>query len=265
MSCVRDIAAMSDADLAAHLAEVAGGILTQVRASGLFSAKALGKAGDQTANQFLVHALREVRPEDGLLSEEEKDNPERLAKSRVWIVDPVDGTREYGEERADWAVHVGLAIDGEPSIGAVALPGLDLTGSGTGTVLRSDQVRALPPTPDRLRMVVSRTRPAAEAVAVAESLDAELVAMGSAGAKAMAVILGQADIYLHSGGQFEWDSMAPVAVARAHGLHCSRIDGSPLRYNQKDVYLPDLLICKTELADQVLALIAGAAKTLHVA
>ena len=248
--------AMSDGDLAAHLAEVAGRILINVRESGLFSPKALGKAGDQTANQFLVHALREVRPEDGLLSEEEKDNPERLAKSRVWIVDPVDGTREYGEERADWAVHVGMAVDGEAVLGAVALPGLDLTGTGGGTVLRSDQPRPLPAAPEKLRMVVSRTRPAKEAVAVAERLDAELVPMGSAGAKAMAVILGQADIYLHSGGQYEWDSMAPVAVAQAHGLHCSRIDGSPLVYNQQDVYLPDLLICRKEHAQQVLSLIA---------
>ncbi len=248
--------AMSDGDLAAHLAEVAGRILINVRESGLFSPKALGKAGDQTANQFLVHALREVRSEDGLLSEEEKDNPERLAKSRVWIVDPVDGTREYGEERADWAVHVGMAVDGEAVLGAVALPGLDLTGNGGGTVLRSDQPRPVPAAPDKLRMVVSRTRPAKEAVAVAERLDAELVPMGSAGAKAMAVILGQADIYLHSGGQYEWDSMAPVAVAKAHGLHCSRIDGSPLVYNQEDVYLPDLLICRKEHAQQVLSLIS---------
>ena len=244
-------AALSDGELAAHLAHVAGRILVDVRSSGLFSAKALGKAGDQTANQFLCHALREMRPEDGLLSEEEKDNAARLDLSRVWIVDPVDGTREYGEARADWAVHVGLAIDGQPSIGAVALPGLD-----GGMVLRSDQPRPLPAAPDRLRMVVSRTRPAREAVAVAEQLDAELVPMGSAGAKAMAVILGQADIYLHSGGRYEWDSMAPVAVARAHGLHCSRIDGRPLIYNQKDVYLPDLLICRQEHAEEVLALIA---------
>ncbi|KKW91665.1 3'(2'),5'-bisphosphate nucleotidase CysQ [Sphingobium chungbukense] len=242
---------MTDADLAAHLAEVAGRILVNVRESGLFSPKALGKAGDQTANQFLCHALREVRPQDGLLSEEEKDNADRLAMSRVWIVDPVDGTREYGEARADWAVHVGLAIDGRPAIGAVALPGLD-----GGTVLRSDQPVALPPAPEKLRMVVSRTRPAAEAVAVAQKLGAELVPMGSAGAKAMAVILGQADIYLHSGGQYEWDSMAPVAVALAHGLHCSRIDGSPLIYNQSDVYLPDLLICRNEHAKHLLNIIA---------
>ena len=248
--------AMSDADLAAHLAETAGRILLEVRASGMFSAKALGKAGDQTANQFLVHALREQRGEDGLLSEEEKDNADRLSQSRVWIVDPVDGTREYGEERSDWAVHVGMAIDGQPEIGAVALPGLDLTGTGKGTVLRSDQPRPVPPAPEKLRMVVSRTRPAKEAVAVAERLDAELVPMGSAGAKAMAVILGQADIYLHSGGQYEWDSMAPVAVAKAHGLHCSRIDGSPLIYNQENVYLPDLLICRQEHAEQLLALIS---------
>lgn len=249
--------AMSDAGLASHLAEIAGRILLDVRSSGLFGAQALGKAGDQTANQFLCHALREVRAEDGLLSEEEKDNAERLAKSRVWIVDPVDGTREYGEERADWAVHVGLAIDGQPVIGAVALPGLDLTGGSGGTVLRSDRPIALPPAPDKLRMVISRTRPAREAVAVAQALGAELVPMGSAGAKAMAVILGQADIYLHSGGQYEWDSMAPVAVALAHGLHCSRIDGSPLVYNQRDVYLPDLLICRKEHAESVLALVAG--------
>ncbi|SCW59661.1 3'(2'),5'-bisphosphate nucleotidase [Sphingobium faniae] len=248
-------AIITDGDLAAHLAEVAGRILMEVRSSGLFSPKALGKAGDQTANQFLCHALREARPEDGLLSEEEKDNAERLARSRVWIVDPVDGTREYGEERSDWAVHVGMAVDGAPALGAVALPGLD-----GGIVLRSDQPREVPPAPDKLRMVISRSRPAAEAVAVAEKLGAELVPMGSAGAKAMAVILGQADIYLHSGGQYEWDSMAPVAVALAHGLHCSRIDGSPLVYNQRDVYMPDLLICRKEQAEQVLALIAGLAQ-----
>ena len=150
-----------------------------------------------------------------------------------------------------------MAVNGAPTIGAVALPGLDLTGTGGGTVLRSDQPRPLPPAPEKLRMVVSRTRPAAEAVAVADALDAELVPMGSAGAKAMAVILGQADIYLHSGGQYEWDSMAPAAVALAHGLHASRIDGSPLVYNQRDVYLPDLLICRKEHADKVLGLIAG--------
>ncbi|MDO7835393.1 3'(2'),5'-bisphosphate nucleotidase CysQ [Sphingobium sp. HBC34] len=247
---------MTDTELAAHLAEVAGRLLLDVRGSGLFSPKALGKAGDQTANQFLVHALREVRPEDGLLSEEEKDNPDRLAKSRVWIVDPVDGTREYGEARSDWAVHVGLAIDGVAVIGAVALPGLNGEDGGQGTVLRSDRPVAVPPAPETLRMVVSRTRPAKEAVAVAERLGAELVPMGSAGAKAMAVILGQADIYLHSGGQYEWDSMAPVAVAAAHDLHCSRIDGSPLIYNQSDVYLPDLLICRKEHAARVLELVA---------
>ncbi|AOF97162.1 inositol monophosphatase family protein [Sphingobium sp. RAC03] len=246
---------MSDAALAAHLAEVAGRILVEVRESGVFSAKALGKAGDQTANQFLCHALREVRGEDGLLSEEEKDNDDRLAQSRVWIVDPVDGTREYGEARADWAVHVGLAIDGAPVIGAVALPGFE-----GGVVLRTDEPRTVPPAPEKLRMVVSRTRPAAEAVAIAQKLDAELVPMGSAGAKAMAIILGQADIYLHSGGQYEWDSMAPAAVALAHGLHASRIDGSPLVYNQRDVYLPDLLICRQEHAEMVLGHIAALAQ-----
>lgn len=243
---------MTDAELAAHLAEVAGRVLIEVRASGLFSAKALGKAGDQTANQFLVHALREARPDDGLLSEEEKDDPARLAKSRVWIIDPVDGTREYGEARTDWAVHVGLAIDGVATVGAVALPGL-------GVVLRSDRPQPLPPANAPLRMLVSRTRPAAEALATAEKLGAELLAMGSAGAKAMAVVRGEADVYVHSGGQYEWDSAAPVAVAEAHGLFCSRLDGSPLRYNREDVYLPDLIICRPELAEAVQAALGAVA------
>lgn len=236
---------MTDAELAAHLAEVAGRLLIEVRSSNVLSLKALGAAGDATANQFLCHALREQRPNDGLLSEEEKDNDARLSKSRVWIIDPVDGTREYGEARADWAVHVGLAIDGVATIGAVALP-------GSGLVLRTDQPAPLRPAPDKLRMLVSRTRPAAEAVAVAEALGAELVPMGSAGAKAMAVVQGDAEIYLHTGGQYEWDSCAPVAVARAYGLHCSRVDGSPLVYNQRETYMPDLLICRPELADRVL-------------
>ncbi|WP_420481943.1 3'(2'),5'-bisphosphate nucleotidase CysQ [Croceicoccus gelatinilyticus] len=236
---------MTDAELAAHLAEQAGKILLQVRASGMFEGKSLGKAGDETANQFLVHALRQQRPDDGLLSEESKDTEERLSKERVWIVDPVDGTREYGEERTDWAVHVGLAINGVPEIGAVALPGLDC-------ILRTDKPSALPVAPERLRMVVSRTRPAAEAVSVSEKIGAELVPMGSAGAKAMAIVRGEADIYLHSGGQYEWDSCAPAAVARAYGLHCTRMDGTPLIYNQRDTYMPDLLICRPEHAQMVL-------------
>ena len=244
--------AMTDAQLAAHLAECAGRILLEVRASGMFEGKSLGKAGDQTANQFLVHALREQRPDDGLLSEESKDTEERLSKERVWIVDPVDGTREYGEERSDWAVHVALAVDGVATLGAVALPGL-----GEGVVLRSDMPQDLPAAAPVPRMVVSRTRPAAEAVAVAERIGAELVPMGSAGAKAMAVVRGEAEIYLHSGGQYEWDSCAPVAVALAHGLHCSRIDGSPLVYNQADTYMPDLLICRPEWAERVLAEVAA--------
>ena len=245
---------MNDAELAAHLAETAGRILLEVRASGVFSPKALGKAGDQTANQFLVAAIREARPDDGLLSEESKCDGTRLAKSRVWIIDPVDGTREYGEARSDWAVHVALAIDGKPVIGAVALPGLD-----GGVILRSDQPVPLPEGASPPRMVVSRTRPAAEALEVAEALGAELIPMGSAGAKAMAIARGEADIYLHTGGQYEWDSCAPAAVAAAYGLHISRVDGSPLIYNQKDVYMPDLLICRPEWTARILGLLSARA------
>ncbi len=238
---------MTDAELAAHLATVAGKLLLQVRDCGVTTGKSLGRSGDQTANQYLIHAIAEARPDDGLLSEESKDTDARLSKSRVWIIDPVDGTREYGEGRTDWAVHVALAVDGVAAVGAVALPGLDL-------VLRSDQPTPVPAAQTPPRMVVSRSRPAKEALAVAEAISADLIPMGSAGAKAMAIVRGEAEIYLHTGGQYEWDSCAPVAVAAAHGLHVSRADGSPLIYNQADTYMPDLLICRPEWAETVLAL-----------
>lgn len=240
-----------DAALARHIADVAGRLLVELQSSGLFEGKTLGKAGDRTANAFIMEALKANRPDDAILSEEEKDSADRLSAKRVWIVDPLDGTREYGEARTDWAVHIALAIDGKPVVGAVALPGVPVT-------LCSARPEIVPATPDKLRMLVSRTRPAKEAVAVAEQLNAELVPMGSAGAKAMAVVRGDADIYLHSGGQYEWDNCAPVAVALAAGLHASRIDGSPLVYNNADVYLPDLLICPKPLVDRVFQALANA-------
>ena len=240
---------MNDTELARQLAENAGRLLMGLRQSALFEGKALGALGDQLANTFIVQALRTHRPDDAILSEEEKDSPARLAASRVWIIDPLDGTREYGEARADWAVHVALTIDGDAALGAVALPGLPLT-------LSSDEALERPRHSGKLRLVVSRTRPAAEAVAVAEALGAELIPMGSAGAKIMAVVRGEADIYLHSGGQYEWDSCAPVAVAKAAGLHASRMDGSSLRYNQPNTYMPDLLVCPLELAERIIELAA---------
>lgn len=241
---------MNDAELAAKLADEAGQLLLEIQASGEFEGKALGDAGDVAANGMLIASLNRYRPDDAILSEEEKDNLDRLGQRRVWIVDPLDGTREYSEGRSDWAVHVALAVDGKASVGAVALPGLGLT-------LSSDPASELPAPASKLRMLVSRTRPAKEAVAVAEHLGAELLPMGSAGAKAMAVLRGEADIYLHSGGQFEWDNCAPVAVAQAAGLHCSRIDGSALTYNNEDTYLPDLLICHKDHAEQILEIVRG--------
>jgi 3'(2'), 5'-bisphosphate nucleotidase len=237
---------MNDNELAAFLAADAGKILLDLRTSGIFSGKELGKAGDAQANDMLIRKLTELRPDDGLLSEETADTPERLTKSRVWIIDPLDGTREYSEGRDDWAVHVALAIDGKAHLGAVALPSLGLT-------LTSGTPSPLPPANTPPKMLVSRTRPAAEAVAVANAIGAELLPMGSAGAKAMAVVRGEADIYLHTGGQYEWDNCAPVAVAQAAGLFTSRVDGSPMHYNAQNPYLPDLLICRPELVDQVMA------------
>jgi 3'(2'), 5'-bisphosphate nucleotidase len=241
--------AESDVQLAERLASEAGHLLLAIQQSGKFEGKELGKAGDTQANAFLMQSLRQSRPDDAILSEEEVDSAERLAVSRVWIIDPLDGTREYGECRTDWAVHVALSIDGVATVGAVTLPGMALTLTSGSPLPQS-----APNAP--LRMLVSRTRPAAEALSVAKALGAELLPMGSAGAKAMAVVRGEADIYLHSGGQYEWDNCAPVAVAVAAGLHCSRVDGSPLVYNQADTYLPDLLICHKDRATQILALVA---------
>jgi 3'(2'), 5'-bisphosphate nucleotidase len=194
-----------------------------------------------------VAALAAQRPDDAVLSEEGADDPIRLNATRVWIVDPLDGTREFSElGRDDWAVHVALWQSGELIAGAVALP-------AQGVTLATPDVPAPPAAPTTPRIVVSRTRPPAVALAVRDALNGTLVEMGSAGAKVASVVQGLADVYVHAGGQYEWDSAAPVAVARAAGLHTSRIDGSPLVYNRADPLLPDLVVCRPELADAVLA------------
>jgi 3'(2'), 5'-bisphosphate nucleotidase len=237
---------MNDHELAADTARRAGDLLMELRATG-----GTGAQGDRQADDLILPFLREHRPDDAILSEESKDNASRLDAKRVWIVDPLDGTREYGEEgRTDWAVHVALVEDHIPTAAAVALP-------AQGLVLSTDPAPALaPPVAGPIRILVSRTRPPQLATRLAELLDAELVPMGSAGAKATAVLLGAGDVYAHGGGQYEWDSAAPVGVANAAGCHTSRLDGSPLRYNQPDPYLPDLLVCRPELADRVLRAIA---------
>ncbi len=239
---------MTDEEFAHFLAEEAGRMLLILQQSGTLTGKALGDEGDRIANDFLMGMLRMQRPDDAILSEEENDCHSRLTASRVWIIDPLDGTREFSEGRSDWAVHVALSVDGAAAVGAVALPGLGLT-------LTSAKTQALPPLNKPPKMLVSRTRPAPEALAVAKAIGAELLPMGSAGAKAMAVVRGEADIYLHTGGQYQWDNCAPAAVAIAQGLHVSRADGSPLVYNRPDTSMPDLLICRPELAAEILALV----------
>ena len=234
---------------AAAIATAAGHVLLELRTGGL-AADELKAAGDARSQQYIAEALQARYPADAVLSEEAADDDARLERTRVWIVDPLDGTREYSEvERSDWAVHVALVENGELVAGAVALP-------AQGVTLSTAEP---PPTPapvrDRIRLLVSRTRPTEHATALAAALDAELVPMGSAGAKVAAVVLGEADVYAHTGGQYEWDSAAPVAVAHAAGLHTSRFDGSPLRYNQPNPWLPDLLVCRPDLAPKVLAAI----------
>jgi 3'(2'), 5'-bisphosphate nucleotidase len=241
---------LDDVALARAIADAAGRTLLDLRRSGLLAGEPLGDAGDKVANGLILAALHAHRPDDAILSEESVDAAARLSASRVWIVDPLDGTREYREGRDDWAVHVALSIDGVAAVGAVALPAL-------GVTLDSGDPPPLAETPAKLRMLVSRTRPAMEAVAVAKALGAELVPMGSAGAKAMAVVRGEADIYLHTGGQYQWDNCAPAAVALAAGLHVSRVDGTPIIYNAADTYLPDLLICPKPLVGAIMSALAA--------
>lgn len=253
-------ASSADHELAHELATEAGRILVELRAdltSRGIDGRELKDAGDLAAHEFLCAELAARRPDDAVLSEEgvEDEGPEGLARrraaSRVWIVDPLDGTREFSEvPRTDWAVHVALAIDGAPVCGAVALPALDVT-------LSTLEPPTVPDRPDVPRVAVSRTRPPAEAGLVTDALGATLVPMGSAGAKAMSILRGETDIYPHSGGQYEWDSCAPVAVATAAGLWCSRLDGTPLTYGHDNPWLPDLLICRPTDAPEVLRAING--------
>jgi 3'(2'), 5'-bisphosphate nucleotidase len=236
-----------DHELAAWLAQEAGRRLLGVRGEGL-EGRELKDAGDRAAHELLMDLLARHRPGDAVLSEEGKDDRVRLERDRVWIVDPLDGTREFSEPpRDDWAVHVALWQEGELVAGAVAQPALGLT-------FTTGAPPVVPPrTASRPRIAVSRTRPPDFVHGLARELDAELVPMGSAGVKVISVVRDVTDAYVHSGGQYEWDSAAPVAVARASGLFTSRVDGSPLRYNQPDVYLPDLVVCRPELAEPILA------------
>lgn len=256
---------MNDAEFAHYLAEETGKRLIAVRER-LYHDGAhewfAKDVGDAAAQNFIDEALAEHRPHDAVLSEEAADDPARLAADRVWIIDPLDGTQEYSEYgRHDWAVHVALwerhdeagqpSNEGSLTAGAVALPAVGLTLS-----------TAIPPTTPVIRegkprLVVSRSRATMDAIRVAEQLDCDVVRLGSAGAKAMAVVLGEVDIYVHSGGQHQWDSAAPVAVARAAGLHTSRVDGSPLVYNRRDTWLPDLVVCQQHLARPVLEALNG--------
>jgi 3'(2'), 5'-bisphosphate nucleotidase len=254
---------LDDHELAALLAHQAGERLLALRETG-GDPQELKRRGDAESQQFLAAELASQRPADAVLSEEAADDPARLTASRVWIIDPLDGTREFGEAgRSDWAVHVALWEQGELTAGAVALP-------AQGKVLSTAKPPSQPARPQQgapgngngqqagpLRIVVSRTRPPDFVRQLAEQAGAELMPLGSAGAKAAEVICGQADAYVHSGGQYEWDSAAPVAVAAAAGLHASRIDGSKLRYNQPHPSLPDILICPASLADELLGAISA--------
>lgn len=236
-----------DHALARDLAGDAGQLLLRLREGGFADPDALRKAGDRQSHEFLMERLAQARPGDAVLSEEGVDGRERLSADRVWIVDPLDGTREFGEEgRTDWAVHVALAERGELTAGAVALPAQD-------KILNTLEPPATPvPAERKLRLVVSRTRASQLVKDVAALLKAEFVPCGSAGAKTATVITGETDVYLHSGGFYEWDTAAPVAVARAAGLHASRIDGSDLAYNREDPLLPDILVCRSAIADLLL-------------
>lgn len=239
-------ARFDDATLTQRLAQGTGEILKGVRNVGVLRGRELGDAGDDLAQNWIARVLEQHRPDDGFLSEKAADNPERLSKDRVWIIDPLDGTKEFSTGRQDWAVHIALVVDGRPAHAAVGLPDL-------GVVFNSEEARAVTG-PYAGRIAVSHNRAPKVAEHIAEELGFSTEPLGSAGAKAMHVLLGDYDAYIHAGGQYEWDSAAPVGVCLAAGLHCSRLDGTELTYNNKDTYLPDIVICRKELAEQILSL-----------
>jgi 3'(2'), 5'-bisphosphate nucleotidase len=292
--------ATEDDRLAHDLAVEAGRRLVALRGHG-GEPDELRKAGDRMSHEFLSAELARLRPGDWVLSEEAADDRGRLTADRVWIVDPLDGTREFGDAgREDWAVHVALweraphggvphggvphggvphgedPAGGQSGRGPQSPPG----GQGrltAGAVALPAQEEVLstvtpPPAPSaplpgswpsarpggRLRVVVSRSRPAPFLPRMAELLGADLIPLGSAGAKVAAVLRGHADAYVHAGGQYEWDSAAPVAVARAAGFRASRIDGRELSYNEPDLFMPDILVCPPALAGALLDAIRSA-------
>ena len=240
---------MNDHQLAAWLATEAGERLVKLRTemSGQRLAPfAVGARGDAAAHEFIEDALNEHRPDDMVLSEESMDDRRRLQHHRVWIVDPLDGTREFSTPgRTDWAVHVALVADGTPIAAAVALPAQEIT-------LATEPA---PPTPEAAappRVITSRSRPGRLSRRIADAIGAEIVQLGSAGAKAAAVIRGEAEVYAHASGLHEWDLCAPAAVAAAAGLHVSHLDGSELRFNQSDTYVSDFVICHPDFASAVI-------------
>lgn len=244
-------AARSDAEVAADVAQASADLLMRLRRErGDGDARALRDAGDRQSHDLITRMLAELRPQDPVLSEEGDHQGARSGSSRVWIVDPLDGTREFGElDRDDWAVHVALCVDGQPVAAAVALPAQGVTVSTTHPPVAEPRDGEAP------RIVVSRTRPPDFVPRVAAGLGAEVVPMGSAGAKCIAVAQGRADAYVHAGGQYEWDTAAPAGVCIAAGLHVSRIDGSALEYNRPDPWMPDILVCRRDLAPRLLELL----------
>jgi 3'(2'), 5'-bisphosphate nucleotidase len=245
---------MDDHQLAARLAGSTGGVLTALQSAGLLAGSELGDAGDRVAQAWIGRVLARLRPSDQVRSEEAARSAAATEDAgRLWIVDPLDGTREFAEARTDWAVHIALLERGELTAAAVALPGL-------GELFSTAAPAQLPPIAGPLRIAISRSRPPAFLPELVERLAAQTVPLGSAGFKAMAVLRGEVHAYLHAGGQYEWDNAAPVGVARQVGLHASRIDGSALEFGKVDPWSPDLLICRPELADQLLGALAGVSR-----
>lgn len=240
--------AMDDENLAALIADTAGRVLQVLAASELWAGAAKGRAADKLSNQVILEALRTHRPEDAILSEESSDDPVRLGRRRVWIIDPLDGTREYCDGRDDWAVQVGLAVDGMAEVGAVAVP-------ARNALWRSDRPPALPPSSGRLRLLVSRSHPPAGIGRIAEALNADIVPMGSVGVKVSALLEGVGQVYVHYGGLSQWDSCAPVALARAAGLDTMRLSGEALAYNGPGTALPDLVISHPAVTAEVRAVL----------
>lgn len=265
---------MNDSELSRDVAIEAGRLLLDLRATygdldpaDVDTANRLRKEADRASHLLIADRISAARPDDVILSEEGKDDPARLVADRVWIVDPLDGTFEFGQGRSDFAVHIVLWVRDalSPTGARLVASTVELPAQGlTRTDIDTPDVSFALPTDRPIRIVASRSRAPKwlpDAVAVlADRMgrEVEVIDVGSVGAKVNEILCGRADAYVHDTGFYEWDVAAPYAVAHRYGLHASHVGGEPIRFNQDPPYVTSLLVSIPTLLDDLTSVFAEA-------